>query len=130
MISRRGPCAMAVAALVLNASASAAQAGDPNAGREVFKKCAVCHRLEPNRNAVGPSLYGVIGRKAGSVAGYSYSKALKAAEFVWTPEQLDQWLRNPKSLVPGNKMPFPGLPESNDRASVIEFLRRTSNGAQ
>lgn len=127
-MSGRALCVMAI--IFLSASASVVQAGDADAGREVFKKCAVCHRLEPNRNAVGPSLHGVVGRKAGSMPGYSYSKALKAAEFVWTPGQLDQWLQNPKSLVPGNKMPFPGLPESSDRANVIEFLRQTSNGAR
>lgn len=106
----------------------AAHAADANAGREVFKKCAVCHRLEPNRNAMGPSLYGVVGRKAGTAPGFKYSAALKGADFEWTAELLDRWLRNPKGLVPGTKMPFAGLPNSEDRANVIEYLRQSARG--
>lgn len=129
MISLRGWQHMAATAVVLIALLPEVRAGDAEAGREVFRKCAACHRLEPHRNAVGPSLYGVIGRKAGSAPGYSYSKALKAVDFIWTPEQLDRWLRNPKSLVPGNKMPFAGLSADGDRANVIEFLKQSGSRA-
>jgi nitrite reductase (NO-forming) len=96
--------------------------GDAAAGRQVFKKCAVCHSLEPGKNLVGPSLASVVGRKAGSKPDYDYSPAMKQSNLVWSPETLDSYLTDPQKVVPGNKMPFPGLKTDSDRADVIALL--------
>ena len=96
--------------------------GDAAAGRLVFRKCQACHSMEPGKTILGPSLAGILGRKAGSDPGYSYSPAMKQANIVWDAESLDAYLRDPQKLVPGNKMPFPGLKTDNDRADVIAFF--------
>ena len=96
--------------------------GDAAAGRLVFRKCQACHSIEPGKNMLGPSLAGVIGRKSGTEAGYNYSPAMKSAGIVWNPQTLDQYLTDPAKVVPGNKMPFPGLKTANDRADVIAYL--------
>jgi nitrite reductase (NO-forming) len=96
--------------------------GDITAGKQVYKKCQACHSLTPGRNLVGPSLAGIIGRHAGSEPGYDYSAAMKSADIVWTAETLDTYLRNPQQMVPGNKMPFPGLKTDHDRSDVIAYL--------
>jgi nitrite reductase (NO-forming) len=97
-------------------------AGDAAAGRLVFRKCQACHSIEPGKNMLGPSLAGVIGRKAGTEAGFNYSPAMKSADIVWNPQTLDQYLTDPAKVVPGNKMPFPGLKTDHDRADVIAYL--------
>ena len=100
--------------------------GDAAAGATVFKKCMVCHTLEAGKNKVGPSLQGVIGRTAGTAPGFNYSAAMKAAGqsgVVWNEQTLDQYLTAPKKFVPGNKMPFPGLPDAKDRANVIAYIK-------
>ncbi len=77
---------------------------------------------------LGPSLAGVIGRKAGTEAGYNYSPAMKSADIVWNPQTLDQYLSDPAKVVPGNKMPFPGLKTDHDRADVIAYLAAGAGG--
>jgi nitrite reductase (NO-forming) len=104
------------------ANSSAVDAGDAAAGRQVFRKCQACHSLEPGKNVLGPSLAGVMGRKAGSVEGYNYSPAMKQANLIWDQKALDAYLADPGKAVPGNKMPFPGLKTDHDRADVIAFL--------
>ncbi|MBN9004672.1 MAG: nitrite reductase, copper-containing [Rhizobiales bacterium] len=104
------------------ASAVADNDGDPAAGRLVFRKCQACHSMDPGKNMLGPSLAGVIGRKAGTEANYNYSPAMKQANIVWSVETLDRYLSNPAKVVPGNKMPFPGLKTDHDRADIIAFL--------
>jgi nitrite reductase (NO-forming) len=101
--------------------------GDAAAGRLVFRKCQACHSTEAGKNMLGPSLSGLIGRKAGTEAGYNYSPAMKSADIVWSPQTLDQYLTDPAKVVPGNKMPFPGLKTDDDRADVIAYL---AGGAQ
>jgi nitrite reductase (NO-forming) len=96
--------------------------GDAAAGRLVFRKCQACHSIEAGKNLLGPSLAGIIGRKAGTEAGYNYSPAMKSADIVWSPETLDKYLTDPAKLVPGNKMPFPGLKTDHDRSDVIAYL--------
>ena len=83
--------------------------GDAAAGRQVFKKCAVCHSLEPGKTLVGPTLAGVVGRKAGSEPDYDYSPAMNQSGLVWNPGTLDSYLADPQKVVPGNTIPFPGL---------------------
>jgi nitrite reductase (NO-forming) len=112
------------------ANSSAADAGDAAAGRQVFRKCQACHSLEPGKNVLGPSLAGVMGRKAGSVEGYNYSPAMKQANLVWDQKTLDGYLADPGKTIPGNKMPFPGLKTDHDRADVIAFLASTGGSSQ
>ena len=81
------------------------------------------------RNKIGPSLYGVLGRKAGTAPGYAYSPALKGAGWVWTKAMLDKWIAGPKTVLPGTRMIFPGLPNPQDRADVIAFLAQHGDQA-
>jgi nitrite reductase (NO-forming) len=103
--------------------------GDAMAGRQVFKKCEVCHSLEPGKTLVGPSLAGIVGRKAGAEPGYDYSPAMKQANIAWDGKTLDTYLADPQKMVPGNKMPFAGLKTDHDRADVIAFLSSSRTGA-
>lgn len=128
------PMAHMTAAADTQASTPAAAAaptvgGDPEAGRLVFRKCQACHSIEPGKIMLGPSLAGIIGRKAGSEAGYNYSPAMKQANIVWDAKTLDAYLSAPQNIVPGNKMPFPGLKTDHDRADVIAFFA-AAGGAQ
>lgn len=88
-----------------------------------FAKCTVCHTIQPGVNAVGPSLFGVYGKKAGSTAGYAYSDALKAANLTWDDATLDKWLTAPLQDVPGTKMTFAGEPDAAKRKAIIAFLK-------
>ena len=109
-------------------AAAAISGGDAAAGRLVFRKCQACHSLDAGKNLLGPSLAGLIGRKAGTAPSYNYSPAMKNADIVWNEGTLDQYLSDPAKVVPGNKMPFPGLKTDHDRADVIAFI--ASSGAQ
>ncbi|SLN60473.1 Cytochrome c-552 [Roseovarius litorisediminis] len=100
-------------------------AADLEKGAKVFGKCKACHKLEDGANATGPYLYGVVGRKVDSAAGYGYSGALEKVVEVWTPEALDGFLENPKSYAPGTAMGFSGLKKPEDRANVIAYLDQT-----
>jgi nitrite reductase (NO-forming) len=93
----------------------------------VFRKCQACHSVEAGKNLLGPSLAGVVGRRAGTVPDYSYSGAMKGANIAWDAKTLDAYLAEPEKVVPGNKMPFPGLKTDQDRADVIAYL--TSAGS-
>jgi len=99
-------------------------------GQQVFKKCQACHSLEPGKNMLGPSLGGIVGRKAGGEPSYAYSPAMKQAGIVWDRATLDAYLADPEKVVPGNKMPFPGLKTDQDRADLIAFLSAAGSGAQ
>jgi cytochrome c len=112
--------AVTVASLGLASAAHAA--GDADAGKKVFSKCAVCHTVVAGKNGLGPSLFGVVGRPSASVAGYNYSDAMKAANKTWDEAALNMYLTDPKAAVPGNKMAFAGLPNPDDRANVIAYL--------
>src|SRR5499427_8814983 len=103
--------------------------GDAAAGRVVFRKCQACHSLEPGKHLLGPSLAGIIGRKAGSEAGYNYSSAMTQSGIVWDAKTLDAYLADPKT-IPGNKMPFPGLKTDHDRKDVVAFLASVGGSTQ
>jgi cytochrome c len=101
----------------------AAPAGDPAAGEKVFSRCRACHQIGENaHNAVGPSLNGVVGRKAGTFADYPYSDANKNSGLTWDVATLTEYLKGPRAKVPGTKMIFPGLTKPTDIANVIAFL--------
>jgi nitrite reductase (NO-forming) len=97
-------------------------AGDIQHGRQVYRKCQVCHSLEPGKNGLGPSLAGIVGKKAASVPNYAYSEALRASNLTWDAATLDRYLQDPQKLVPGNKMPFPGMRTENERRDVIAYV--------
>jgi nitrite reductase (NO-forming) len=110
-------------------SAAAQAGGDPNAGRQVYRKCHACHSLEPGKNTLGPSLAGIAGKKAGEVPNFNYSPALKNSNIVWDVAALDAYLLDPQKFVPGNRMPFPGLKTENERRDVIAYLVSTTAAA-
>jgi cytochrome c len=100
---------------------TAAVAADAEAGKVVFHKCQVCHQL--GKNAVGPNLVGVFGRKAGTAPDFNYSQAVKNSGITWDEANLNEWLQGPNKKLPGTKMLFAGLKDANDRANVIEYLK-------
>lgn len=108
----------------------AAQQGDAEAGEKVFNRCKACHSIEAGQNRVGPSLAGVVGRKSGSAAGFTYSDAMKNSNLTWTEENLDKYLTDPKGFVPGNKMAFAGLKDAAERQNVIAYLKKHSQGEE
>ena len=116
---------LAVAVVTAAGVAPSLADGDAAAGKVVFKKCAVCHTVE-GKNKVGPHLDDVIGRTAGTVEGFKYSKANHEAGeggWVWTEENLATYLADPKGTMPGNKMAFAGLKDATDIANIIAYLK-------
>ncbi len=112
------------AALVIGAlPAYSAEFGDPERGAKIWNKCKSCHKIGKGaKNGVGPHLNELFGRKAGSIAGYRYSKGLLRGGsdgLTWTPEKLAVYLENPKALVSKTRMNFAGLKEPQDRADVL-----------
>ncbi len=102
---------------------------DPAKGEQVFKKCAACHNAEKGGpNALGPNLWGVLGKSHGHVPGFAYSDALKGVAGSWDWASLNKWLTSPKAYAPGTKMTFAGLSKPEDRANVIAFLNAHSDG--
>jgi len=99
-----------------------AWAGDVEAGKTDFKKCALCHTTEAGKNKVGPSLFGIVGRKSASAENYSYSEAMKKFDHNWDPLTLDTYLADPRTVVPGTKMIFPGIKDEKERQDVIAYL--------
>jgi cytochrome c len=112
---------VALAAGVMLAAPAAAQ--DAAAGKKAFAQCAACHAVVPNQNRIGPSLHGVVGRKAASVKGFAYSAALVKKGGVWNDATLDAWLTKPSAYAPGTKMAFAGWPDKKKRADVIAYLK-------
>ncbi len=104
-------------------------AGNVESGEKVFRKCSGCHTVELGKHRVGPSLAGVIGRTAGTAAGYKYSKSMRAygdSGIVWNEQTLDIYLTNPRQVVKGTKMSFPGLKSPEQRADLIAYLEKVS----
>jgi len=116
-----------VGVLALAVAASYAAAADLEQGEEVFEKCKICHSLGERRGMVGPSLHGVVGRQAGQLPGYDYSRHLRTSGIVWTEDNIDRFLTDPKGFIPGIKMMFPGLKKRSDRNNLIAFLKASSS---
>lgn len=124
---------LGVSLAALPVLAGAAQAGDPDKGAKVFKKCAACHAVGENaKNKVGPQLNEVFGRTAGALDGYKYSKAMiKAGEegLVWDDATMTTYLEKPKAMIKGTKMAFAGLRKQEDLENVIAYLAAFSSAA-
>ena len=115
-----------IAAVSVLVTSQASAAGNAAQGKKVFNKCKACHSLAVGKKKIGPSLHGLFGRTSGTITGFNYSKAMKKAAVVWSPETLSQYLANPKKFVPGNRMPFPGLKKEADRANLIAYLEQAT----
>ena len=102
----------------------ASQGLEGDLGRQAFNNaCRTCHMVREGDNRLGPNLYKIVGRKAGSLPEYAFSSAMKEAGFVWDEEKLDRFIANPDQVVPGNSMkPYGGLSSSDDRKKIIAFL--------
>jgi cytochrome c len=99
-------------------------AADAGKGAKVFKKCAACHKVEEGVNSTGPSLYGVVDREIGTMAGFGYSGTLAGmAGTAWTAEELDAFLTKPSGYAPGTSMSFSGLKKQKDRVNLIAYLQ-------
>ena len=94
--------------------------GDPKAGEAIYPRCLACHALAYDR--VGPRHCGLIGRRAGSVAGFDYSDAMKQSKLTWTRENLERFLADPLGTVPGTTMTYAGVPDAKERADLIAYL--------
>ena len=116
---------VALSALAL-AAAARADDGAVVRGEARFADCAACHRLEPGVNNVGPSLHGIFSRKAGEIADFRYSPAMKRSGIIWTPETLEKFITDPQAMVPGNRMPYAGMTIPGDRADLIAFLLKAT----
>ncbi len=98
------------------------RAADVDKGKAVFEQCAACHSLGEAGDFDGPTLKGVIGRKAGSLDDYRYSAAMKRSDVTWTPETLDQYVADPQAFIPGNRMAFAGISDKAMRDDLVAYL--------
>jgi cytochrome c len=108
---------------LLGAWPIAVHAADAEAGQAVFKtQCGICHSPLAGKNMIGPSLFGIVGRKSGSVDGFRYSAANKNAAITWNADVLDKYLTAPREVVPGTTMTYAGLKDARKRADLIAYL--------
>jgi cytochrome c len=113
--------AVAIAVAFVVVSGGCADAGNAAEGEHVFAKCAPCH-AKNNTAGLGPGLLGVIGRQAGSMAGFRYSRAMKNSNIVWDEKSLDAFIAAPQTALPGTTMPFSGLQDQQERTDLIAYL--------
>jgi cytochrome c len=114
-----------MAAVALCAAAASAMAADPAAGERAYAVCKACHRVgEGAKNGVGPALNGIVGRQAASVEGFNYSDALKNSGLTWDEATLAEYLKNPKTKVPGTTMAFAGVKDDAKIADIIAYLKQ------
>ncbi|MEO7641188.1 MAG: c-type cytochrome [Ramlibacter sp.] len=116
------------AALLLVAASAAAAAPDAVRGEQVYVRCIACHALASNR--VGPRHCGLLGRRAGSVAGFDYSAAMKNAKITWDEKTLNLFLASPLKMVPGTAMTYDGIADKGERADLIAYLKAAGSGPQ
>jgi cytochrome c len=115
------------AALLASALVTTAHAdGDAARGEARFKECAACHKLDAGANEVGPSLHGLFARKAGELADFRYSPAMKRSGVSWTAETLDKYIADPQAFIPANRMPYAGISNAADRADLIAYLQKAT----
>jgi cytochrome c len=112
-----------IAGLLLAGSTTAALAADPAAGEKIFKtQCGICHSVAAGENRIGPTLFGVVGRRAGSVPGFNYTADHKKLDITWDAAILDKYLTNPRAMVPDTSMVYAGLKNDAERADLIAYL--------
>jgi cytochrome c len=115
------PVALAVSIVAFGLAHALPAHADAAAGKNAFAACAACHSVNGS-DGIGPHLNGVIGRKAGSIAGFNYSSAVKRANIVWDANSLGSYIANPQQVIPGNHMPFSGVPDATTRADIVAYL--------
>ena len=108
--------------VLLAFAAGPGMAADVEAGKTAFKKCALCHTTEAGKNKIGPSLFGIVGRKSASLDGFNYSEGMKKFDHTWDEGTLDEYLADPRATIPGTKMIFPGIKDKAERDDVIAYL--------
>lgn len=122
--------ALALTLAFYGAFATAAQAQEATEGERLFRqRCATCHAIEAGQNRAGPHLDGVIGRRAGSVEGARYSRALQESDITWDEASLDSFLANPRKAVAGTTMMI-GVPDADQRKAIIAYLKSLPAGAK
>jgi cytochrome c len=114
-----------IAAGLVAATRIAFADGDAARGEKRYEECVACHALEKGKESVGPDLHGVFGRTAGEAPGFRYSPALKRSGIVWSEQTIDPFIADPQAVVPGNRMPYAGIPEAPARADLIAYLVKT-----
>ena len=97
-------------------------AADVEAGKTAFKKCVLCHTTKAGKNKIGPSLFGIVGRKSATLEDFNYSEAMKKFDHTWDEGTLDEYLTDPRATVPGTKMIFLGIKDKTERDDVIAYL--------
>ena len=115
-----------VLVMTLLTVAAARADGDPVRGETRFQECAACHKLDAGANEVGPSLHGLFTRKAGELADFRFSPAMKRSGIVWTPETLEKYIADPQAMVPANRMPYAGMASASDRTDLIAYLSKAT----
>jgi cytochrome c len=122
-MNMKAPISLAAAVLSLAATANVAHAQDASAGEQSFKKCLPCHAIGPGaKNKVGPELNGLDGRKAGTAPDYSYSEANKNSGITWNKEAFEKYITDPRAMIPGTKMIFPGIKSDKERDSLWAYI--------
>jgi cytochrome c len=101
-------------------------AADAVRGQQLYVECIACHSLAPGIHGIGPSLHGVFNRQAGVLEGFRYSPALRRSGIIWTADTLDAFIADSQKFLPGNRMPFAGMPEAADRADLIAYLQQAA----
>jgi cytochrome c len=128
VVVKEGPrkCRMrrtVIAGLLLAGSTTAALAADPAGGEKIFKmQCGICHAVAAGQNRIGPTLFGVVGRQAGSVPGFNYTADHKKLGITWDAATLDKYLVNPRAMVPDTSMVYGGLKDDAERADLVAYL--------
>ena len=112
------------AALAL--SAGNASAADAAKGKKVYNKCKACHALKAGKNKVGPTLHGLFGRKAATVSGFKYSKAMKASGVTWDEKSLRAYLKKPRKFIKGTRMAFAGIKKINQMDNLVAYLKEAT----
>jgi cytochrome c len=126
-LSRATRAFVFAAPMVLAAGQVSAQ--DAKHGETLFTECRACHAMEPGVNNVGPTLAGVVGRKAAALDDFRYSPAMKRSGITWDAKTLDAFIADPQKLVPATRMPYSGLVDAKDRADLIAFITQASSAA-
>ncbi|MDB5953434.1 c-type cytochrome [Ramlibacter sp.] len=113
-------------AVLLLVAAAPARAQDLQRGEQLFTDCRSCHAVQAGVNGVGPSLAGIVGRKSASIEDFRYSPAMKRSGITWDAATLAAFLADPQALVPGNRMPYAGMPNPRDVADLVAYLAKAA----